>query len=49
MDFDIVKCPKCGNSVEINIANACDEEGETFFCPACRFIFTYIPHKFNTK
>ena len=38
----IVECPKCKSNVEINIANACDEEGETFRCKECGFIFRYV-------
>ena len=41
----IVKCPKCGEEVEINIAKACDEEGETFQCQKCKFIFRYAPNR----
>ena len=39
-----VKCPKCNNDVEINIAKACDEEGETFHCDKCNFIFRFAPN-----
>ena len=36
-----VKCIKCHNEVEINIANAIDEEGEEFKCPHCGQLFRY--------
>ena len=36
-----VNCVQCGNEVEINIANAHDEEGEVFECPHCGLIFRY--------
>ncbi len=39
-----VKCIKCGADVEINIANAHDENGEVFSCPTCGQIFRYA-HK----
>ena len=37
-----VKCVKCGNNVEIDIAKAVDEDGEEFRCPNCGFIFRYV-------
>ena len=37
----IVKCPKCGQDTEINIAKAVDEEGEVFKCEHCGFHFRY--------
>lgn len=39
-----VKCIKCGNDVEINIAKAEDENAEVFRCPNCGQIFRYT-HK----
>ena len=36
-----VKCVKCHNDVEINIANAQDEDGEVFICPNCGQTFRY--------
>ena len=39
--MEVVKCGKCGNDVEINIAKAVDEHGEEFICPTCGFIFRY--------
>lgn len=39
--MDKVKCINCGYDVEINIANACDENGEVFECPNCGFKFRY--------
>jgi len=36
-----IKCFNCGNSVEINIANSMDEEGEVFKCPSCGKFFRY--------
>ena len=36
-----VKCIKCGTYVEINIANAQDENGEVFICPNCGQTFRY--------
>lgn len=37
----IVKCPKCHQDTEINIANAMDENGEVFKCEHCGFLFRY--------
>lgn len=37
----IVNCPKCGNEVIINIANAIDEHGEVYNCQSCGFYFRY--------
>jgi len=37
----VIKCPKCHNDVEINIANAIDEDGEVFRCPNCGMNFRY--------
>ncbi len=39
----IIKCPKCGKDTLINIAKAYDEEGESFACDHCQFIFRYAP------
>ena len=35
--MEIVKCPKCHQDTEINIANAADEEGEVFTCEHCGY------------
>ena len=43
-NMEEVKCIKCGNMVQINIAKAVDEEGEVFCCPHCGQIFRYV-HK----
>jgi len=37
----IVKCPRCHQDTELNIANAIDEEGEVFICRACGYTFRY--------
>jgi len=39
--MEIVKCPKCGKENEIDIAKAVDEEGETFSCKECGYVFRY--------
>ena len=44
-----VKCVRCGNEVEINIAHAKDEEGEVFECPTCGLRFRYAPPKTKKK
>ena len=36
-----LNCIRCGGEVEINIANAQDENGEVFVCPHCGFKFRY--------
>ena len=36
-----VNCPKCKKEVEINIANAVDENGEEHQCPHCGLVFRY--------
>ena len=38
----VIKCPKCGANVEINIAKAVDELGEVHTCPKCRYHFRYV-------
>lgn len=42
--MNIVKCPKCNNSIEINISNAIDELAEIFSCPNCGCHFRYTPN-----
>ena len=37
-----VKCVKCGNEVEINIANAVDFNGEVYVCPECGYKFRFV-------
>ncbi len=37
-----INCPFCNNPVEINIAKAVDEEGETFMCPKCKKVFRFV-------
>jgi DNA-directed RNA polymerase subunit RPC12/RpoP len=36
-----IKCFNCGGDVQINIADAIDEEGEVFKCPHCGKTFRY--------
>ena len=36
-----IKCPVCKTEIEINIANAIDEEGEVYICPNCNQVFRY--------
>ena len=38
----VIKCPKCGANVEINIAKAVDELGEVHMCPKCKYQFRYV-------
>ena len=40
--MDIVKCPKCQEDVEINIANSLTDDGEVFRCPKCGYKFRYV-------
>jgi len=40
--MDIIKCPKCEEEVEINIANSISEDGEVFKCPHCGWEFRYV-------
>ena len=40
--MDIVKCPKCGQDVEINIAHSISDDGEVFGCPKCGYQFRYV-------
>lgn len=40
----VIKCPKCGKKVEVDIKNAVDEDAETFMCPHCHFVFRYVEH-----
>ena len=37
----IVKCPKCNQDTEINVARAIDENGEVFMCEHCKYPFRY--------
>ena len=39
----IIKCPKCNAALQINIANAIDENGEVFECPKCGYAIRYTP------
>ena len=39
--MDIIKCPKCEEEVEINIANSISDDGEVFKCPHCGWEFRY--------
>lgn len=36
-----IKCPKCKQEVNIDIAKAIDEDGEVFMCPNCKNKFRY--------
>lgn len=36
-----MKCVKCGNEFELDIAQALDEEGEVFRCPHCGYMSRY--------
>ncbi len=38
----IVKCPKCGKEVKLDVAKAIDEEGEVFKCEHCNWSFQYV-------
>ena len=40
--MDIIKCPKCEEEVEINIANSISDDGEVFKCPHCGWEFRYV-------
>ena len=40
----IIKCPKCGLEIQINISNAVDEYGEEFKCYHCKYQFRYAPN-----
>ena len=37
-----IKCPKCGEDVEINIAKAVDESGEIYICPKCKYKLRFV-------
>lgn len=37
-----INCPKCSFPVEIDIANAMDEQGEVFVCPKCGYKFRFV-------
>ena len=39
--MDIIKCPKCNEDVEINIANSLSEDAEVYRCPHCGYDFRY--------
>jgi len=40
----IIKCPKCHQDTEINLAHAADEDGEVFRCEHCGYPFRYAPN-----
>lgn len=40
--MDIIKCPKCHEDVEIDIAHSVTDDGEVFACPNCGFQFRYV-------
>lgn len=37
----IIKCPKCQKEIQINVANALDEDAELYRCPHCEYVFRY--------
>ena len=37
----VIKCPKCGKDVTINIGNSVTEDGEAYMCPHCKYVFRY--------
>ena len=38
----IIKCPKCGKEVKIDIVNSISDDGEVFRCPHCHYDFRYV-------
>ena len=38
----IIKCPKCGKEVKIDIVNSITDDGEVFQCPYCKYQFRYV-------
>ena len=40
--MEIIKCPKCGKEVKIDIANSISDDGEVFQCPYCKYQFRYV-------
>ena len=36
-----IKCPKCNNEFELNIANSITDDGEVFMCPHCHYNIRY--------
>ena len=39
--MNIVNCPKCNKSIEIDISKAIDELGEVYMCPNCKWKLRY--------
>jgi len=37
----VIKCPKCGEDVEINIARSITDDGEVYMCPNCGYKIRY--------
>ncbi len=37
----VIKCPFCGEDVEIDLTKALDEEGEVYKCPHCGKLFRF--------
>lgn len=42
MALPVVKCPKCGGDVTIDIAHAVDELGEIHRCKNCGYELRYV-------
>lgn len=42
----IVRCPKCGKDVTIDVSKSVDENGEIYRCDACGMKFEYINSNF---
>lgn len=40
--MDVIKCPKCGEYIEINIKNSITEDGEVYQCPNCKWPIRYV-------
>ena len=37
-----IKCPKCHEEIEVNIANSVSEDGEVYRCPKCGWYYRYV-------
>lgn len=37
----VIRCPKCGKEVTLNISNSISDDGEVFRCNHCNWPFRY--------
>ena len=40
----LVKCPKCGKEIELDISKSVTDDGEVFRCPQCQYLFRFVSY-----